>query len=106
MMIRRKIGHLIVAPAFVLAIIGGGSTPALASADITSADTIAADVQATELVDTAPAADVDTDEDEDVDEDEDADVDDAQVANVDQPDAGNVTLEAGDGASADSEANS
>jgi hypothetical protein len=66
-MIRRKIGHLVVASTFVLAMLGAGSTVAFATDTTTPGSDLANDVRAGELGEKAAANDVDTAEE--VDED-------------------------------------
>jgi hypothetical protein len=58
-MIRRKIGHLMVASAFSLAMLGAGSTAALAT-DTTPGTDLANDVHAGEMAEKATANDTDT----------------------------------------------
>jgi hypothetical protein len=76
-MIRRKIGHLMVASAFVLALTGAGATSALAihSENPTPGSDLANDVRTAERGDKAVANDVETAAE--------FDVDDGQVSNVD-----------------------
>ncbi len=79
-MIRRKIGHLMVASSFVLAMLGAGATIAFATETTTPGTELTNDVQVGEQGETATANDVDT---ADVDEDgEDEDVDEIEVAEV------------------------
>jgi hypothetical protein len=78
-MIRRKIGHLMVASAFSLAMLGAGSTAALAT-DATAGTDLANDIRAGETGEHATANDVDTAEE--VDEDGALqDVDELEVGN-------------------------
>jgi hypothetical protein len=78
-MIRHKLGHLMVASAFSLAMLGAGSTAALAT-DTTPGTDLANDVHAGEMGEHATANDVDTAEE--VDEDgATEDVDDVEVGN-------------------------
>jgi len=86
-MIRRKIGHLMVASTFVLAMLGAGATVALATDTATPGTDLSNDVRAGEHGEQATANDVDTAEE--VDEDDEAeDVDDREVADVDAVEAG------------------
>ena len=76
-MIRRKIGHLMVASAFVLALTGAGATSAFAihSETPTPGSDLAADVQTAERGEKALANDVESAAE--------FDTDDGQVSNVD-----------------------
>jgi hypothetical protein len=78
-MIRRKIGHLMVASAFSLAMLGAGSTAALAT-DTTPGTDLANDVHAGETGEKTTANDVDTAEEVDEDGAID-DVDELEVGN-------------------------
>jgi hypothetical protein len=78
-MIRRKIGHLMVASAFSLAMLGAGSTAALAT-DTTPGTDLANDVHAGEMAEKATANDTDTAEEVN-DNGEFEDVDDLEVGN-------------------------
>ena len=77
-MIRRKIGHLMVASAFVLALTGAGATSAFAthSESPTPGSDLATDLQTAEVGEKAAVHDTDTAAE--------MDVDDGQVENVDE----------------------
>lgn len=79
-MIRRKIGHLMVASAFVLALTGAGATSAFAihNETPTPGSDLAADIQTAERGEKALANDVDSAAE--------FDVDDGQVSNVEDID--------------------
>jgi hypothetical protein len=78
-MIRHKLGHLMVASAFSLAMLGAGSTAALAT-DTTPGTDLANDVHAGEMAEKATANDTDTAEE--VNED-------GEFEDVDELEAGN-----------------
>ncbi len=86
-MIRRKIGHLMVASTFVLAMVGAGATIALAADTATPGTELSNDVQAGEQGETATANDVDNAEEVDED-DQGEDVDEQEVADVEAGEQG------------------
>lgn len=85
-MIRRKIGHLMVASTFVLAMLGAGATIAFATNSTTPGTELTNDVQAGEQGVTATANDVDTADEVDED-DQDEDVDETEVHVAEQAEA-------------------
>lgn len=80
-MLRRKIGHLMVASSFVFAMLGAGSAIAYATDTTTPGTDLANEVQAGEQGEPATANDDETAEDIDED-DEVEDVDEHDVADV------------------------
>lgn len=82
-MIRRKIGHLMVASTFVLAMLGAGATIAFATDTTTPGADLTNDVSTAEQGETATANDVDNADEVDEDnQDEDEDVDESEVVEV------------------------